>query len=188
MNPEENTPSPKDFFSKHAEDYANSESHAHGSDLSRLVELLDPKPNEIALDVGTGTGFTAMEIAHRVSRVVAIDITEEMLQQARKLAAERGILNIQFEKGDALEVPYNESSFDVVTTRRAAHHFVDVGKFLGEAARVLKDGGRLGIDDMSPPQGAKEFTNRIEILRDKTHTKLSAPLTGEKRFREPVFV
>jgi ubiquinone/menaquinone biosynthesis C-methylase UbiE len=175
MNPNESAPSPKDFFSKHAEDYANSESHAHGSDLSRLVELLDPKPNEIALDVGTGTGFTAMELAHHASRVVAIDITEEMLQQARKLAMERGILNIQFEKGDASHISYHESFFDIVTTRRATHHFADVGKFLREAARVLKKGGRLGIVDMSPPRGAEEFTNRIEILRDKTRTKALSP-------------
>ncbi len=170
-----NSPSPETFFSKHAEDYAKSESHAHGSDLIRLIELLEPRPEDIALDVATGTGFTAMELVEKVNRVFATDITREMLVQAERLAQERGITNISFEKAEAGHLPYDDSSFDIVTTRRAAHHFQDVSRFLNEAGRVLKKSGRLGIVDMSPPEGTEEFFNRIERIRDSTHTRALTP-------------
>jgi ubiquinone/menaquinone biosynthesis C-methylase UbiE len=170
-----NSPSPERFFSKHAEDYAKSDSHAHGSDLGRLIELLQTRLDEIALDVATGTGFTAMELAKKVNRVIATDITKEMLAQAERLARERGITNISFEKAEAGDLPYDDSSFDIVTTRRAAHHFQDVSKFLSEARRVLRNSGRLGIVDMSPPVGTEEFFNRIERIRDSTHTRALTP-------------
>ncbi len=166
---------PQEFFSKHAEDYAKSASHAHGSDLVRLIEVLQPKPSELALDLATGTGFTAMELALLVKQVVATDITEEMLAQAQKLSRERGIRNISFEKVDACDLPYANSSFDLVTARRAPHHFHDLAKFLKEARRVLRPGGRLGIADMSPPEGCEDFFNVIERLRDATHVRALSP-------------
>ncbi len=168
-------PSPKEFFSKHALDYEKSESHARGSDLALLIELLQPRTNEIALDVATGTGFTAMELAEFVERVVAIDITSEMLSVASRLARERGITNIVFEEGDASNLSFEDSSFDILTTRRAAHHFRNISKFLEEAKRVLKPQGQLGIVDMSPPAGTEAFVNRIEILRDFTHVRALSP-------------
>jgi ubiquinone/menaquinone biosynthesis C-methylase UbiE len=173
--PSQDNPSPREFFSVHAEDYAKSDSHAHGSDLSELVELLDPKPSEVALDVGAGTGFTTVEIARRVKRAVALDMTEEMLAQARKLAGEKGLANIMFEIGDAERLPFPDSSFSIVTTRRAAHHFSSVDDFLKETCRVLVNGGRVGIVDMSPPEGAQDFFNDLERLRDSSHTSALTP-------------
>ena len=167
--------SPREFFSKHAEDYAKSESHSRGSDLATLIDTLRPTSSDVALDVATGTGFTAMALAPRVKLVVATDLTEEMLDQARKLAGERGITNIRFERAEAEDLPFADSSFDIVTTRRAAHHFQDVPAFLREARRVLRQGGRLGIVDMAPPEGSEEFFNRIERLRDFTHVKALSP-------------
>lgn len=167
--------SPREFFSRHAKDYAKSESHALGSDLAMLIDDLQPRPSELALDVATGTGFTAMALASQVREVVAIDLTQEMLDQARRLATERGITNVRFEGGEASDIRYPDSSFDIVTTRRAAHHFRDVPAFLREARRVLLPGGRLGLVDMSPPEGCEEFFNLIERLRDATHVKALSP-------------
>ena len=163
--------SPEEFFSKHAEAYTKSESHAHGSDLALLVELLDPTPSDVALDVATGTGFTAVELARRVKDVLAIDRTDEMLEQASKFAREQHIENIRFERGDATELPCEDSSFNIVTTRRAAHHFSDIPAFLKEARRVLLLGGMLGVVDMSPVEGTQDFFNKIERLRDPTHAR-----------------
>ena len=165
------TPSPREFFSKHAQDYTKSDSHAHGSDLALLVELLQPQSTDTVLDIATGTGFTAIEIAKKAKRVIGVDITNEMLAEASRLAKEKQISNIRFEKADASSLPYDDDSFDNVTTRRATHHFADVEKFLSEASRVLKVSGRLGIVDMSPPEGTDKFFNRIERLRDSTHTQ-----------------
>ena len=74
-----------------------------------------------------------------------------------------------------MKIGYPDSSFDIVTTRRAAHHFEDAPRFLREARRVLRSGGRLGIVDMSPPEGAEAFSNRIERLRDSSHIRAFTP-------------
>ena len=161
----------KRFFSEHAQDYSKSQSHAQGADLDALIRALKPKKSEVALDVATGTGFTAVALAGLVGHVTGIDVTDEMLAQAGRLARERGCTNIRFELGDALKIGYPNSSFDLVTTRRATHHFEDVPRFFREARRVLRPGGRLGIVDMSPPEGAEAFSNRIERLRDRSHVK-----------------
>jgi len=162
------------FFSEHAEGYSRSQSHAQGADLDALISALGPKRFEVALDVATGTGFTAVALAGLVGHVTGTDVTDEMLAQAGRLARERERTNVRFELGDALKIGYPSSSFDVVTTRRATHHFENVPKFLREARRVLRSGGRLGIVDMSPPEGAEAFSNRIERLRDKSHVKAFA--------------
>ncbi len=163
--------SAKRFFAEHAQDYSKSQSHAQGADLDALIRALKPKKSEVALDVATGTGFTAVALAGLVGHVTGIDVTDEMLAQAVRLARERGRTNVRFELGDALKIGYPNSSFDIVTTRRATHHFEDVPRFLREARRVLRSGGRLGIVDMSPPEGAEAFSNRIERLRDRSHVK-----------------
>ena len=163
------------FFGEHAKEYARSPSHAQGSDLEVLLMALKPKKSEVALDMATGTGFTAVALAGLVGHVTGIDVTDEMLVQASRLAREQGRTNTRFELGDALKIGYPNSSFDIVTTRRATHHFEDVPRFLREAKRVLRPAGRLGIVDMSPPEGAEAFSNRIERLRDSSHVRAFAP-------------
>ncbi len=165
----------KRFFGKHASDYSRSKSHAEGSDLAALLKALKPRKFEVALDVATGTGFTAVALAKKVGHVTGIDVTDEMLDQAARLARTKGAANVRFELGDALKMGYPKSYFDIVTTRRAAHHFKDVPTFLREARRVLRPGGRLGVVDMSPPKGAEAFSNKIEILRDSSHIEAFAP-------------
>jgi ubiquinone/menaquinone biosynthesis C-methylase UbiE len=163
------------FFGRHAEDYSKSKSHAHGEDLSVLLRALETKKSEVALDVATGTGFTALGLSRAVGHVTGIDVTEEMLGEARILAAKERATNVRFELGDAMAIGYPNSSFDVVTTRRATHHFGDVPRFLREAKRVLRSGGRLGIVDMSPPEGSERLSNEIERLRDKSHVEAFTP-------------
>lgn len=165
----------KQFFGEHAQAYSRSRSHAQGADLAALITALNPRRSEVALDVATGTGFTAVALARRVGHVTGIDVTDEMLSQAERLAREWGRANIRFELGDALNIGYPNSSFDIVTTRRATHHFDDVPRFLREARRVLRRDGRLGVVDMSPPEGSETFCNRIERLRDGSHVEAFTP-------------
>jgi len=176
-----------EFFSKHAKAFTKSEGHARGGDLSILMALLKPEGDEVALDVAAGTGFTSMELAKHVKRVVALDITPEMLREAERLACERGLTNILFEHGDALNIPHPDGVFDLVTTRRAAHHFPNIQKFLYESHRVLKGRGRLGIVDMSPPEGTQEFVNMIERLRDPTHNRALTPTEWEAALTQAGF-
>ena len=143
--------------------------------MAALLEALEPRSSDIALDVATGTGFTAIALASRVKLVTGIDVTEKMLEQSRQLARSQSVFNATFKLGDAMKMDFSEESFDLVTTRRAAHHFDSVPRFLREAKRVLKAGGRIGIVDMSPPEGAESFTNTIEKLRDGSHVKAFTP-------------
>ncbi|MEX2080902.1 MAG: methyltransferase domain-containing protein [Dehalococcoidia bacterium] len=151
--------------------YAVSAVHTSGPDLDAAIEAADPQAADLALDIATGAGFTAFALAARCLRVTALDLTPEMLAQARRIAAERGLSNVEFVEGDAEKLPFGDSSFDVVTCRVSAHHFGDVPRFLGEVARVLRPGGRLAVvDTISPEDPALDsFCNAVELLRDPSH-------------------
>lgn len=160
----------RDFFSKNAESFAKSSSHRSGEDLAILIEHIKPAAGETALDLAAGTGFTSLALAKRVSRVVAYDGTPEMLEQAKTLAREEGITSIEFITGDVSELPFPERSFDIITCRRAAHHFTDKPKFLSEAFRVLNRGGRFGLVDMATPAADRDgIINALERIRDPSH-------------------
>lgn len=156
-----------------ADAYARSPEHAGGSDLDRLLELVDPQPGDTALDVATGTGFTALALAPRVLSVVALDLTPEMLQQGQRMADEAGLDNIEFVPGDVHGLPFADQKFDLVTVRRAPHHFQDVRRALREMHRVLKPSGRLGVvDQVTPADGeAGQLMETLERLRDPSHVR-----------------
>src|SRR5688572_26612527 len=110
-------------FGSSAEDYVSSRTHASGSDLTRLVELANLQGDERVLDVATGGGHTALAFARRAREVVAVDITERMLQVAEAFIREQGLTNVSFERADAEALPFPNESFDIVTCRIAPHHF-----------------------------------------------------------------
>ena len=121
-----------------------------------------------------------MQLAKLVRQVIAVDLTGEMLNKARELAFERGIKNVRFELADVSSLQFENDSFDLVTTRRAAHHFKDIPKMLSESKRVLKQGGKLGVVDMSPPEDVEDFFNEIERLRDSTHNLAFSPIKWQR--------
>ena len=94
-------PDVRDSFSKVAANYSKSTFHASSVRLQEVVDLVRPKQGDLALDVATGTGNTAFALAPRVRRVVGLDLTREMLDEARRVAAERTITNLDWVIGDA---------------------------------------------------------------------------------------
>lgn len=138
-----------------------------------MVELAAPLPGWSVLDVATGTGHTAFALASRVASVVAIDLTEAMLEVARAEAARRGIANVTFATGDVHDLQFPNASFDLVTCRRAAHHFSNLPRALAEMRRVLVPGGRLIIDDRSVPDDdwVDATMNRLDTLHDRSHVR-----------------
>ncbi len=173
MNDDREWARPEEVFSRRASFYATSKVHDDQGTLAWLVELARPKESDLVLDVGTGTGHTAMALAPLVRQVEAIDLTEEMLEEGRGLCRQRGISNVRFDIGDAMALPFPDGSFDIVTCRRAAHHFRDVRRALGEMARVLRAGGRLVIDDRSVPEDDEvdRAINQLDILHDPSHVR-----------------
>ena len=158
-------------FGEAAADYAASTVHAKGESLARLVALVQPKPSWRLLDVATGAGHTALAFAPHVAKVTASDITDQMLAEAKKLAAERGAGNVKTARAKAEDLPFPDMSFDLVTCRLAAHHFEKPRAFVAEAFRVLMPGGVLAVvDNISPgePEIARAY-NHFEKLRDPSH-------------------
>lgn len=163
----------RERFGRFAENYVASVAHASGDDLELLVEMASPQPDDAVLDVATGGGHTAIALAARVGSVVASDLTPEMLDAARAHAERRGAENVRFELAQAESLPFDDASFDIVACRIAAHHFGDPHSFLGEAWRVLRDGGRFVLEDQEAPADAGEaaFINDFERLRDPSHLR-----------------
>jgi ubiquinone/menaquinone biosynthesis C-methylase UbiE len=94
--------------------------------------------------VGTGTGFVAFEVASLIEdgHVVGIDAEEDALLLARHKAAKRGISNITFQAGDALDLEFEEHAFDVALANQVPIPLPDK---LSELVRVLRPGGIVGI-------------------------------------------
>jgi ubiquinone/menaquinone biosynthesis C-methylase UbiE len=174
-------------FGVAAADYAASAVHASGPSLQRLVDLVEPQPGWQLLDVATGAGHTALNFAPLVARVVASDITGEMLAEAGKLAAERRLSNFETAHAEAGNLPFADGSFDLVTCRLAAHHFPDPPAFVRKSFRVLKPGGTFAlVDNVSPDAGmlpramaaevrdAAAIFNAYEKLRDSSHARALA--------------
>jgi ubiquinone/menaquinone biosynthesis C-methylase UbiE len=169
-------------FGAHAAAYATSTVHAKGASLGRLVELVAPEPHWQALDIATGAGHTAAAFAPHVARVIASDLTDEMLKEAAKLAAAKGFANMETAHADAESLSFADAAFDLVTCRIAPHHFPDIAAFVGEAWRTLKAGGVFTVVDNIAPdtESTPGFTdaelsdaalayNAFEKLRDPSH-------------------
>jgi ubiquinone/menaquinone biosynthesis C-methylase UbiE len=159
----------REQFSRVAEAYRNSPSHSDPVSLARFIEIADLKPNHKVLDIATGAGHVAVTVASQVREVVALDITAEMLDQARGLAAEREARNISFVLADAEDLPFPSASFDRVLVRSAPHHFVHLIPALSEAYRVLVPGGAFAISDCSPPPVVRDWLEVVEVGRDRSH-------------------
>jgi demethylmenaquinone methyltransferase/2-methoxy-6-polyprenyl-1,4-benzoquinol methylase len=116
----------------------------------RAADLAQVGPGARALDVATGTGDMAIELARRVGpdgSVIGSDFSEAMLDLAREKSSE-----VHFEWGNALELPYEDASFDAVTVGFGARNFSDLRQGLSEMARVAKPGGRVVVLEITTPQ------------------------------------
>ncbi len=152
--------------------YVRSVGHATGSDLGRMLELASPKGTEQLLDIATGGGHVARTFAPHVARVIASDLTPEILKHASDSFAESGLANIETAGADAEDLPFDDANFDIVTCRIAPHHFPNPAKFVDEVARVLKPGGQFLLVDSTVPEGEDgEFFNQFEEIRDHSHVR-----------------
>jgi demethylmenaquinone methyltransferase / 2-methoxy-6-polyprenyl-1,4-benzoquinol methylase len=118
----------------------------------RAADLASVGPGDRALDVATGTGDLALELARRVmpgGEVVGSDFSEGMLEHARRKA--QGTAGVRFEQANALALPYGDGEFDAATVGFGARNFSDLDQGLREMTRVVRQGGRVVVLEITTP-------------------------------------
>ncbi len=121
----------------------------------RLVKLAPAGPDRQALDVCCGTGDLTLALADRGYETTGIDFNEPMLRVARRRGSQRpGARPVRFVHGDALQLPFADASFSVVTVAYGLRNLADVDQGLRELVRVLRPGGTLLILEFGKPESA----------------------------------
>jgi SAM-dependent methyltransferase len=123
--------------------------------------VADLHPGEVVLDLGSGAGADVLISARRVApggRAIGLDMTDEMLELARRNATEAGVDNVEFLKGYLEDIPLPDGSVDVVISNCVINLAADKNVVLAEAARVLRLGGRLAFSDVIADEDMDEMT------------------------------
>lgn len=111
--------------------------------VTGMYSRLFPQPAGKVLDVGCGTGFYYPLLSQHARSIVGVDVSDSMLGEARQLIERRGLSNCSVQECSALDLTFEDASFDVVHCWDVLHHVSDIPRTLTEIHRVLKPGGRL---------------------------------------------
>lgn len=160
-------------FSQAAANYRTSAVHSAGPDLDAMLATARLASGALVLDAGCGAGHTGVAFAPQVGHVIAYDLTDSMLEQVMILAEDKGITNLETQRGDVEALPYDDNYLDAVVTRYSAHHWPDPQQALYEFARVTQPGGVLMLSDIVAPAEpmADSYLQTLEVLRDPSHVR-----------------
>jgi ubiquinone/menaquinone biosynthesis C-methylase UbiE len=162
----------REQFSQQAPGYAKLVADAPKGSGGFLFDALQLGVDDQVLDVGCGTGRLTLSMAKLAGAVTGIDLTPEMLAQAKAVQIQQGATNVTWLQGDILPLPFNDASFSAVVTQATFHHLADPAAVLAQMARACKPGGRVAVVDLTPdPAKAKAF-DEIERLRDPSHMRV----------------
>lgn len=188
-----------DRFSQIADQYddkhGSEEKPIYNACATLVIEHADPRPDDIVLDLGTGTGLIALALAGDAGHVVGRDISDGMIEQARSKATEGGIENVEFGYGEFRDPQY-DGDVDVVVSNFALHHLPDEKKRetieaiadLGPRRFVLGDAIFFGSPDPEEPlfgHGVDAAT--VGMLVD-VFTDVGFVVTAVERLHEQVGV
>jgi ubiquinone/menaquinone biosynthesis C-methylase UbiE len=129
-------------------DYASFAKYMEAGAIE-ILENWNISPNQRLLDIGCGSGQSAIPAARLGHQVTGIDIAENLIEYANEVASLEG-LDARFDVGDAEDLPYEDNSFDVVITMIGAMFAPQPDKVASEIARVLRPGGKLYMANWTP--------------------------------------
>ncbi|HVI49681.1 MAG TPA: class I SAM-dependent methyltransferase [Candidatus Sulfotelmatobacter sp.] len=137
-----------------------------------LAALAGIEPGMRVLDVGCGVGGPSRFLAAQGCVVTGLDLSADYVVLSR-LLAERAGLNVDYVCADALDMPFEDASFDLIWTQHATMNIADKPRLYGEMARLLKPGGRLAFHDVCAGDG--ELLLPVPWARRREHSVLMSP-------------
>jgi SAM-dependent methyltransferase len=177
-----------------------------------LIDLLQPEAHQAILDLGTGSGAVAFEVGRRFPGcwVVGIDVAEVAIARNIEKRGTEGASNVEFRSYSGTALPFEDASFDGVTSRYAFHHLPEPEVSVAEMSRVLRRGGRAVISDPVPfdedtggfiddfqrlkPDGHVRFHRRTDLAElfagcglhkaAEFHTQTAYPRPMDRRYEE----
>jgi demethylmenaquinone methyltransferase/2-methoxy-6-polyprenyl-1,4-benzoquinol methylase len=130
------------------------------------------RPGDRVLDACCGTGDLALAAVRAgAGSVIGLDFSSRMIERARRKSAA-----VAWVEGDLLSLPFDDRSFDAATVGFGVRNVADLGRAVGELARVLVSGGRLGVLEITQPTGALAPFYRVWF--ERVVPVLGRPLTG----------
>jgi len=134
------------------------------------LEALQLGAEDRLLDVGCGTGAACRSAASVTASVVGIDLSPEMVRQAREFAS--GLANVHFEIADSEHLPFDDGAFTAVVCSNSFHHYPDPGRAVREMTRVLAPGGRLVLGDACSDRTAARIADVFLRRFEPGHVRL----------------
>jgi SAM-dependent methyltransferase len=158
----------RDQFSRQAALFARAPELHGAAQLKPLIDAARPQRNESTIDLACGPGTVVAAFAPLVKRAVGVDATEAMLDEARRIAREKHLDNVEWRAASAYALPFPDDAFDIVTCRFAFHHMQEPTRAFAEMARVCRRGGRIVLcDGVAPADTTKAAAfNAMERFRD----------------------
>lgn len=138
----------KEFFNEVASEWEEMRKSYYDESIKGKLEELDILERHMTvIDLGAGDGYISRSIAGSVKKVIAVDISSEMLNELKRKANLEEIENIETLETDGLDIPIDKSSVDVVCANMFLHHIEEPALAIKEMYRILKPGGTVFLAD-----------------------------------------
>jgi len=159
-------------FDKELHTKSYTEVHSDSTHLENLIGIVDVQKNKRYLDIGTGNGYVAFDMAKRFPDifVTGLDIAENAIEQNGKIKQEKNLKNIDFSTYCGTNIPMDNNSFYGIIIRYALHHFPNIVLSISEMRRVLEHNGFVIISDpITYDDDSSDFINQFHKLRKDGH-------------------
>ncbi len=172
----------------HTEHY--KEIHSDSKHLENLIRMIEIKKGKTYLDLGTGNGYIAFELAGREKniKVIGLDIAENSILKNIEIKEKNEIKNIEFVKYEGTRFPFEQKSISGIISRYAFHHFPDPDLTIAELFRILEDKGFFILSDpMTDEIDEYNFIDRFQSVQEDGHVHFYRRSEIEEYFKKHNF-